>query len=88
MANELNDTLQNELNLLAGLRDEIRLKAHLAKADARSELDHLEKTWERFQEQAGRVHVKGHAQEIEASLRGLIDELKGGYTRIKRQLLG
>lgn len=88
MANEFTDTLQNELNFLTGLRDEIRLKAHLAKADARSELDRLEKTWERFQEQAGRVHIKGHAQEIETSLSGLVDELKNGYTKLKRELIG
>jgi hypothetical protein len=86
VANELKDALQRELDVLAGAREEVRLKAHLAKADALTELDRLEKTWERFQEEAKRIHAKGAVQDIEASVRGLIEELKSGYERVKRQL--
>jgi lauroyl/myristoyl acyltransferase len=88
VANELKDALQREVGVLTGVREEIRLKAHLAKADARSELDRLEKIWERLEEEEQRVHVKGHAQEIEASVRALLEELKTGYQNVKRQLVG
>jgi hypothetical protein len=87
VTNDLKDVLQRELDMLTAAREEIRLKAHLAKADAKSELDRLEKTWERVQEEAKRVHTKGHVEDIEASVRGLIEELKSGYERVKRQLV-
>jgi predicted nucleic acid-binding Zn-ribbon protein len=85
-AKDLKSALQNELAALTTTRDELRLKAHLAKADAKSELDRLEKTWERVQEQAQRIHAKDVVEEIESGVRGLIEELKSGYERIKREL--
>ena len=85
-AKDLKSALQNELAALTTTRDELRLKAHLAKADAKTELDRLEKTWERVQEQAQRIHAKDVVEDIEAGVRGLIEELKSGYERIKRDL--
>jgi F0F1-type ATP synthase membrane subunit b/b' len=85
-AKDLKSALQNELVALTTTRDELRLKAHLAKADAKTELDRLEKTWERVQEQAQRIHAKDVVEDIEAGVRGLIEELKSGYERIKRDL--
>jgi hypothetical protein len=86
-AEDLKSALQNELVALTRTRDELRLKAHLAKADAKDELDRLEKTWERVQEQAQRIHAKDVVEGIESGVRGLIEELKSGYERIKRELV-
>jgi hypothetical protein len=90
--NTLKATLQRELDLLSQLREELRLKAHLAKADAKTELDRLETTWLRVQEEIKRVgeHSKESAQEISAeigvSARKLVDELKTHYSRIKSEI--
>ena len=84
---DLKDAFTSELTALAATRDDIRVRAHLAKASAKDELDRLERTWERVQEQAQRVHTKGHVAEIETGIRGLIEELKSGYERIKRELV-
>ncbi|HEX4354393.1 MAG TPA: hypothetical protein VHZ95_15795 [Polyangiales bacterium] len=84
ITDDLKDALARELDSLTAAREEIRLKAHLAKADAKTDLDKLEQTWERVQEQAKRIHTKA---DLEASLRGLIEELKSGYERLKRQLV-
>ena len=68
------------------LRDEIKLKAHLGKADAKEELEKLEKKWEGFLS-----HYKPLADELEntavnagAALSIAADELKAGYKRLKK----
>jgi len=84
-ANTVKATLQRELDLLAQLRDELRVKASLAKADAKAELDKLEGTWLRVQEEIKRVgeHSKESVQEVGGVARKLVDELKVHYARIK-----
>ena len=68
------------------LRDEIKLKAHLGKAEAKDELDKLEKEWDTFL-----VKCKPFIDEIDqttdnaGSALGLAaDELKAGYERIRK----
>ena len=68
------------------LRDEIKLKAHLGKAEAKDELDKLEKEWDAFL-----VKCKPFIDEIDqttdnaGSALGLAaDELKAGYERIRK----
>jgi hypothetical protein len=84
---DLKGALQDELAALRAAREELRLQAHLAKAEAKAELERLEVTWQRVQEQAQRVHTQEHVAEIETGVRGLIEELKSGYERIKRELV-
>lgn len=70
------------------LRDETKLKAHLAKAEAKDELEELEKKWDSFL-----VKYKPVADEVEnaagntgAALAAAGDELKAGYKRIRKLL--
>jgi hypothetical protein len=78
---KLKEALQQELDALARARD-------LAKAEARGELDRLESTWLRVQDEVRRLgdHGKEHVQGIETSARTLLDELKRGYERVKREI--
>ena len=71
------------------LRDEINVKAHLGKMEAREALEELEKKWNSLQveyrpvaNEAGKT-----AQKTREALSHVADELKAGYTRI-RKLLG
>jgi multidrug resistance efflux pump len=84
----LKATLQRELDLLGQLREELRLKAHLAKAEAKTEIDRLETTWLRVQEEIKRVgeHSKESVQEVETTARKLLGELKTHYNRIKQDI--
>lgn len=82
VVHQVQGVLQRELDELAALRSEIGLKAHLAKADARTQLDRLEKTWERLQEEARRIHPEP------ANVRSLFEQVKTGYENVKRQLTG
>jgi hypothetical protein len=85
VANDLKSVLKHELDELVGLRQEIQLKAHLAKAEARTELDRLERTWHRLQEELGRIHPTGDQKGLEANARTMLEQLKTGYEAIKRQ---
>jgi len=72
--NRMKTTLQQELESLTRTRDELRVRAHLAKADARKELDRLAD------------HSKDAAHDIGATSRALLEDLKQGFDRIKREL--
>lgn len=70
------------------LRDEIKLKAHLGKAEASDELEKLEKEWNAFlskhkplADEAGKT-----AENAGAALEVVADELKAGYERIRKLL--
>ena len=67
-------------------RDELRLKLHLAKADARDEWEELEKKWVEVQAKFAEVQKAAgeSGKEIEAAARLLGDELLSGYERIHR----
>lgn len=79
---------KRELEALATIRDELKLKAHLAKKDIQDELDRLEIKWSRADEELQRVkaQAKQDAQAISKSTRELLLDLKQGYESIKRRL--
>jgi molecular chaperone GrpE (heat shock protein) len=79
---------KRELAALATIRDELKLKAHLAKKDLQDELDDLETKWLRVDEELQRVkaHAKQDVQTLSQSARELVLDLKQGYESIKRRL--
>ena len=68
------------------LRDEIKLKAHLGKAEAVEEFDKLEKKWDSFLEQCKPVAEEAGktAGNAGAALGLVADEIKAGYERIRK----
>lgn len=70
---------------LARLRDEIKLQLHLAKAEARSQWEELEKKWVLLQSRLTTVKVARDqsAQEVGSALKLLMSELGDGYKRLK-----
>jgi hypothetical protein len=86
--NDLRAALQREIDALGKARDELRLRIHLAKADARDEWKKLETAWLRAQEELKRTgeHTKEPVKEMGNAVRTLLDELKGGYARIRNQI--
>ncbi len=69
-------------------RDELQLKLHLAKADAKDEWARLENQWEEIKPKldAAREEVGKTAESVGAALGLAIDELKKGYERLKGRL--
>jgi predicted nucleic acid-binding Zn-ribbon protein len=82
------NALQREVDLLSKARDELRVRLHLAKADALDEWKKLEASWQRAQEELKRTseHSKEPVKEMGVAARHLIDEIKRGYARIREQL--
>lgn len=69
-------------------RDQLRVKLHLAKADAKDEWARLEKQWEEMRpkldtarEEAGKT-----AESVGAALSLAMEELKKGYERLRKRL--
>ncbi len=70
------------------LQDEIKLKAHLGKAEAKDELEQLEKKWGTFlaeykplTDEAGKT-----AENTGAALLLAANEIKDGYKRLRKLL--
>lgn len=79
------DVIKSEIEQL---RDEIKLKAHLGKAEAKDEVEKLEKNWNAFlskykplADEAGKT-----AENTEAALGTAAEELKAGYERLRKLL--
>lgn len=82
------ERVQEAVEKLKQQRDELRLKMHLAKADARDEWDELEGKWEHLKERA--KAAGGEASEasgdVGEAFKSLASEIKKGYERIRSQL--
>jgi hypothetical protein len=88
MEDPMTQTLDELAAELRRMRDELRVQLHLAKADARTEWDELEKKLNHLEVRlaaAGR-EAKGSATDVGAALGIVADELKRGYERLKSSL--
>ena len=69
-------------------RDEIRVRLHLAKAEAKEEWERLETKWEHVR---GKMGVVGReagktAQDVGTALNLAVEELRRGYERVRKLL--
>jgi hypothetical protein len=69
-------------------RDELNVKAHLARSEVRDEWEKIEVKWERFNEKTHRV---GHeasevTRDVWTAIKLLSEEIKEGYQRIRQSL--
>ena len=69
-------------------RDELRVRLHLLKAEARDEFEELEKKWQHLEGRAAQVKegAKESAEDIGAAAKTLAEEIGAAYTRIKKTL--
>lgn len=81
-------TFNREIEALQAIRDELRIKTHLAKADIKDEWNQLEGKWQSVEEELRRTasHVKEPLHTISAQTKELLKDLKHGYENIVRQL--
>jgi CBS domain-containing protein len=85
---ELRERIDKELDELRRVRDELKLRLHLGKADAKASWERLDKRYHELE-----AHVRRIAQRSETPLhemadaaRKLFDELRAGYRDLRRQL--
>ncbi len=87
MANSM-EGLQKIAEYLKRQRDELMLKLHLAKADARDEWAKLEVQWEDVKTKMDTVRQEAEktTESVSTGLGLVLDELKQGYERIRKGL--
>ena len=70
------------------LRDEIFLKAHLGKAEAKDDLEKLEEKWKQIQEKYQPVadEIGTTAENAAVGLTAAVNEIREGFKRIKEML--
>ena len=88
-ANRRNEPVMNEriealMEKLAQERDELKLKMHLAKSDARDEFDKLEGRWQSLKAKMDQASEEAAevSEPIKESARDLMNEIRDGYRRI------
>ena len=69
-------------------RDELRVQAHLMKADIKEEFDTLEDKWDHLESRMAQVKKasKASAGEVGAAAEQLVEELGAAYRRIRASL--
>ncbi len=82
--------IESEWEKLEQMRDELRVQAHLLKADMKKELTGLENKFQKLKRDANANPVKRaaekSAEEISDATRLLFDTVKDGMTRIRKSL--
>lgn len=84
----LSIALQNDLKLLALLRDEMGLKAHLLKAEMKDLWQQLEDKWGVLKVAVANAEGAGAeaAHESEVAIGLLVDALRQGYENVRKAL--
>ncbi|WP_447965461.1 hypothetical protein [Nitrospira sp. Ecomares 2.1] len=87
MADSL-EQLQKIADDLKRQRDEVQVKLHLAKADARDEWAKLETRWEEVKSkmEAVKKEASQTTESVSSGLGLVLDELKKGYDNIRKTL--
>lgn len=82
------DQLQKIADELKRQRDQLQVKLHLAKADARDEWAKLETRWEeaKTKMEAVRQEATHTTESVSTGLSLVLDELKKGYDNIRKTL--
>jgi len=80
----------NDVTSVRQMRDELRLKASLLRADLRDQLDRLEVQWREVERDLRPVGeaVDASAKELGASARDLLKTVQAGYARIRDAVQG
>lgn len=84
----LNTALHNDIKAIEFARDELKLQAHLFKAEVQQRWAELEAKWEQLSQRLLRSKdvAASAADEVEAELRLLSETLKSGYAKLKSSL--
>lgn len=85
---DVNEQMTKALEHFKQQRDELQVKLHLAKVDAKDEWTRLENQWEEIRPklEAAREEAGRTAESVGAALGLAIDELKKGYERLRSRL--
>jgi DNA repair exonuclease SbcCD ATPase subunit len=85
---DMSDDINDFWEKLKVQRDEMKVQAHLARAEFRDEWDEVEKKWQKAEQNLR--HVQDHAiettAEMQRSAKVVMEEIASTYQRIKERL--
>lgn len=87
----MNETQERFERMLARLRtdrDELRVKAHLAGAEAKEEWEKLEHKWNEIESRmkSAGLEARDASGDVKSAVEMLVDELGVAYRKIRRRL--
>ena len=84
-SNNLSDWIERELQDLRRLRDELKVRVHLGKAEARDRWEKLERALHTLETRAKRTSraAEEPVRKLEQDLRELVKDLREGYRQIR-----
>lgn len=84
--NKLWDTLKNEVDELKRVRDELKVQAHLGKAEAKETWNRLEAHWPTVENKIKEIEASAVdlADELVESTKSLVDEIRQGYQKMRK----
>ena len=85
---DLGDRMEEALAKLRTERDELKVKLHLLKADAKDEWDAVEKRWEHFEARMKKVGASAadSSEDVAAAGKQLAEEIGNAYKRIRKSM--
>lgn len=85
---ELKANIQREIDELRRVRDELKVRIHLAKAEAKDRWDELEIQFRRLESKAHQIAQASEAplRDVGDAARILVDKIREGYRRIRESL--
>jgi hypothetical protein len=85
---EYKERIEEALSGLRQMRDELKVKIHLGKAEAQTEWDELEGKWQELKARGKMVGEEAaeSAKDVSSALEIVAEELKKGYERIRKLL--
>lgn len=85
---EWKERFRSEFDELRRVRDELNVRVHLAKADAKDQWEKLEHEFHRLEGKGRQIAQVSEEplREVRDAARLLIDEIRDGYRRIRKAL--
>jgi CBS-domain-containing membrane protein len=85
---EFKQRFQKELDEVRRVRDELKVRIHLAKADAKNRWDELEHSFHRLEAKARQISQASEEplRDVRDAARLLLEEIRDGYRRIRELL--
>ena len=82
---DLGERFADDLEALKQVRDELRVQAHLGKAEAKEQWERLERRWHELEAKLGAAEkqAKEPLENVRVAARLMLDEIREGYRKIK-----
>jgi hypothetical protein len=84
----LREKLEEELKDLRATRDELRVRLHLGKLDAKDQWEQIEKQWQQVESKLKVAGETGRevAEDLGEAASLAVEELKEGYAKLRKLL--